>query len=143
MATFEIRTNSRISLEPISFTEDQMREFGDTAIGSMQERMAGSVNVFDAPAKPLTKRYAAYKKKIGANPVRNLRLSGHTLASLKVRQATAHSVTVGFESSEAYRRALFSQNIDPLFGLSPSNESKVLEKVRAEFTRAIERMKKK
>jgi hypothetical protein len=128
MPSFSIKIAQPALFEVPGFSTEQMRGFGVAIIDTMKERLATGVNVLDSPAKPLSKGYAKLKQRRGAAPIRNLRLSGRTIAAMSVLNASSNSVTVGFADAEAFKRALFSQDIDPMFGLSPKNVDTVTGK---------------
>jgi hypothetical protein len=126
--TFSVKFDA-FDLRPPGFTPDQMRAFGVGCINEMEGRLARGQNIYDQAAEPLTARYLKAKIKVGASPLRDLRLTGQTLESLAVIDADEKHVKVGFNNADAYKKALFSQNIEPMFGLSPNNEQAVVERV--------------
>ena len=120
--TIKVSTPSAESLR-IRYTPDDLMAITTTAERQLRERLARGENVNDRKAKDLTKRYAAYKQRRqrGAAPIRNLRLTGKTLANMKSSNFTETHGEIGFTDGEAIKRMLYNQNIDPGFGLSPND----------------------
>jgi hypothetical protein len=128
--------------DPPGFTVDQMRGLGVGIINEMEARMDRGDNIYDQQAKPLSARHAKAKIRIGANPIRDFRYTGLALGSLVVLDASAFLVKVGFNNSLAYQHALFAQNIDPEFGLSPKDQSEVLGRIQETYATNVKDMHK-
>lgn len=112
------------------FSAGQMREIGQYAIEVMKERDARGVNIFDQPMKPLGAKYADRKRREGKNPIRNVRFSGNLLGSIDVIEANDSSVKVSVKGATPYRKGIFNQNIDPWFGLSEHDATRILDKAQ-------------
>lgn len=94
-------------LNHLTFGQRRMRELGNVATVSVRARLAKGRNAYDAPAKPLSKKYARYKTKkryqgrsipskagVGRRAVRDLWLTGDMLRNWNVRTVSAsESVT--------------------------------------------------
>jgi hypothetical protein len=63
-----------------------------------------------------------------------LRFSGNLLGSTQVTQSDSDSVTVSVRGSTPYRKGILNQNIDPWFGISPDNETDILQDVQRVFS---------
>src|ERR1051325_7615958 len=125
MASFKIADSGDADIHVTNLEASQMHQVGEAMIQTMKARMLQGHNLQDSPSKPLSKRHAKIKAKIGADPIRNMRLAGHTLADMAVLKQAENSVTVGFQSHDAMLRALFNQSRDPMFGLSPHDQGLV------------------
>lgn len=138
MPRFEIKVASRPDIKVPGFSTDQMQEIGQYAVDVMKERVAQGVDVLGEPAKPLQPKYAERKRKAGKQPIRDIRLTGNTLGSMQVDPGvTASHVNVKIRGATPYRKAIFNQNIDPWFGLSDTDDDRVLEKAQALFAQNI------
>jgi hypothetical protein len=106
-------------------TVPQISQVGDYADDLMDRRVdtGTPMNIFGQPRPPLAEKYAERKRRSGRRPVRDMRKTGATLAAKNVLQAEADAsgvtATVGIRGSKEYLKALFAQNVDPWFGLTP------------------------
>jgi len=138
MPRFEIKVKRRPIIGSPTFSGEQMQEIGAFAVEVMKERTARATDVFDQPAKPLQDKYAKRKIKKGLAPVRDIHLTGKTLAAVQILEVDETHVRVGIKGSDEFRKALFNQNIDPWFGLSDHDDERVLrEKVAPLFSQNI------
>lgn len=132
MPKIQIRPASSLTIKIPKFSEPQMRQIGDYADDLMDRRLdaAVPVNIFGQPRPPLSKRYAARKTRMGRRPVRDVQMTGATLAAKNVlgtfENETEVGALVGIKGSFEYRKALFSQNVDPWFGLTDDETKKVV-----------------
>jgi hypothetical protein len=123
-------------LEPVKFSRDQMARIGAVQVQAQRERIEGGQNVYDMPARPLNPAYAKQKRQAGAQPIRNMRLTGATLDAMKV-ESEDNQATVEFASDTAERRAYLSNSIDPMFGISPTDAVKTGAAAGLEFPAAV------
>lgn len=135
MPQYTINVPKRPDIRVPGFTGEQMQAIGEHAIQVIEERVATGTDVFDKPAKPLQPKYAKRKIAKGLPAVRDIRFTGNTLGSVQVIESDASHVKVGIRGATPFRKALFNQNIDPWFGLSQTDDTRVLdEAVRPLFS---------
>lgn len=121
------------------FSSEQMQAIGQVGADSIIDRIRSGKNANDAPSKPLSMKYRekkypngrirfgadqgyrAYKVKRGLPPVRDWKLTGWTLGSLKVKSASENRVVVGFINSRADTVAHINNQRERAFGLSPND----------------------
>jgi len=126
---------------------ERMANIGQTVIDTVvKPRIAQAVNVSDQPAKPLKpgrvvngrqlKGYPEYKIARGRAPIRDLFWRGMTMRSMRVVDATANKVRIGFDNPQASRIAAINQRREPMFWFSPADQLKIGEIVRAELSQA-------
>lgn len=136
MAVIAYRTAQMPVWKPRGFSQQDIRLFGDTAVGLMVNRIQRGVNVFDLPAKPLSKAYAKQKTRRGRPAVRDWTLSGDTLAAMGVVELKDGSVALGIDwrsNPQAFKIALFNQTIERMAGLSPSDKQKLWDLIESTY----------
>lgn len=149
MPTFSITVTQMPDFPDVSFSETQMRALAANAEAQMRARMLRGVNVFDAPAKPLSERYAKQKQRRGRAPIRDWTFTGETMRNMKVLETSSKAAEVGFDWRAAvsgskgrpgpFQKALFQQNREPLFGLSLQDERAVGVSAEAMFAQNVQR----
>ena len=122
--------------------EGDMRELGETVLESNMERAVRGVNAMDAAAKPLTPGHIRRKKRKGRPPIRDLRFEGDMWQDAAVLEASDELATIAFSSGFQQLKANVNQQIDPFFGVSPTDDERGSEKAQqlvdekvAEFNR--------
>ena len=139
MPAFSINVKQRVVLVSPVFSQSQMRGIGQAAIRTEKARLASGVNVNDAPAKPLSRNYARRKRRIRGSAIRDLNLTGSTIAALGIVESSPLSVVIGFTTPEAARRAALDENVDQMVGLSPHDQVVVNTITREVFAGNVKR----
>ena len=125
--------SARFVYRPLS--EGQMTAIGNLVIADVQARIRKGRNVDDSPAKPLkaspTGKWDYPKKKaaLGLQGIRDLVFRGLTMRSIRVINAKANEVRIGFDNPQAARIAAFNQRREPAFWFSPENKRTIQELV--------------
>jgi hypothetical protein len=55
-----------------------------------------------------------------------LRYTGDMLAAMQILESSDTHVKIGLKGTKSYRKGLFNQNIDPWFGVSTTDDTKIL-----------------
>jgi hypothetical protein len=126
MPRFEIKVTHEPNVQVPGFTREQMEQIGQFAASVMKERVAEQVDVLDRPAPPLRPKYRRQKERKGLPPVRDLRYTGDMLAAMQILESSDAHVKIGLKGTKSYRKGLFNQNIDPWFGVSTTDDAKIL-----------------
>jgi hypothetical protein len=126
MPRFEIKVTHEPNVQVPGFTREQMEQIGQFAASVMKERVAEQVDVLDRPAPPLRPKYRRQKERKGLPPVRDLRYTGDMLAAMQILESSDAHVKIGLKGTKSYRKGLFNQNIDPWFGVSTTDDTKIL-----------------
>jgi len=95
-----------------------MRAIGQAVLDAEVARIKAGRNVRGMPAHSLTMIYAHRKLKRGAEAIRNLMLSGRTLAALKVKTATRSKVVIGTDNPVVRLILLATNRVEKMWGLS-------------------------
>ena len=112
-------SKARFSYSP--FSGQQMAEFGEELLGSVNARLDRGLNANDQPAAPLKPRYAKFKQRRYPPAIRNLRATGRTRRSAKVLSANQNKAVIGFTDPEAEKRAAFANRRERMWGASPND----------------------
>jgi hypothetical protein len=130
--------SARFVYRPLSIA--QMTNVGNRVIAEVVKRRIGrAVNVDDVPAKALSargrrgQRYFYIKKAKGLPPIRDMVLTGDTMRALRVVDARANQVKIGFDNPRAAHIAAMNQNRDPMFWFSAADHPLIGAIVREEI----------
>lgn len=150
--TFETKlVRGRVVWSP--FTSEETANIAQVTLNHITARIQAVQTVEDSPAKPLNPKYAAEKAKgrrvsfggpqiYKGLPVRDWKLRGRTLQSLKVKRASEDMATMGPISQEAYMIIKARNKLDHLWGTSPSDieamQNAILEALRTHVHLKIE-----
>lgn len=85
MPSIRIYQKKQIRLDRLNFRQTQMFKIGNVGVAAVKNRLAAAEGPTDGSAKPLTKRYAIWKTKLGKGNRRNLMLSGDMQRNFQVR----------------------------------------------------------
>jgi hypothetical protein len=132
--------SKRFVFRPLS--TEQWNTIGKRVIAeAVRPRIANAINVDDAPAKPLKpgrngkRGYPDYKAAHGRQPIRDLFNRGLTMRSLRVIQARANQVRIGFDNPQAAKIAAINQIREPMFWFSPADTTKIIKIMGEEIAR--------
>jgi hypothetical protein len=113
MPSIRIYQKKQIRLDRLNFRQSQMFKIGNVGVAAVKNRLAAAEGPTDGSAKPLAKRYAIWKTKLGKGNRRNLMLSGDMQRNFQVR-------TVSENKAKA-------SNIEPWIVFSARNRTAVLD----------------
>ena len=85
MASVRIYQKKQIRLDRLNFRQTQMFKIGNVGVAAVKNRLSAAQGPTDGSAKPLTKRYAIRKTKLGKGNRRNLSFTGDMLRNFLVR----------------------------------------------------------
>ena len=140
MASVRIYQKKQIRLDRLSFSQNQMFKIGSVGVAAVKNRLAAAQGPGDSPAKPLTKRYAIKKTKLGKGNRRNLTFSGDMIRNLMVRTVSEKAAKAGLSTRKDRIKAWANQKIEPWLVFSPRNKAAVVEAARQVFAEAKKRM---
>lgn len=111
------------------FAAQLMLDLGAMLAANIKARIQGAVTVYDIAAKPLKEAYAKYKQRRAGSNLRDWTYTGRTLRGLRVLSAQPGRAVIGFSDPVAAQRAQIQQKLDPLFGVAPSNQAFIAQKI--------------
>lgn len=130
MPTVRVYVRKQLRLDRLNFKQRQMYELGGVGVAAIKQRLAAARGPTDAPAKPLTKRYAIYKTRLGKGNRRNLRLTGDLLDNFQVRTVSENRAKATVSTRKNRIKAWVNQKREPWMVFSPSNKLTVIEAAR-------------
>jgi len=130
MASVRIWQKKQIRLDRLNFKQHQMFKVGNVGVAAVKNRVGAALGPSDAPAKPLTKRYAIRKTRLGKGNRRNLTLTGNMLRNFMVRTVSENRARAGLSTRKDRIKAWVNQKIEPWVVFSPKNKAAVLEAAR-------------
>ena len=130
MATIRIWQKKQIRLDRLNFKQHQMFKIGNVGVAAVKNRVGAALGPSDALAKPLTKRYAIRKTRLGKGNRRNLTLTGDMLRNFMVRTVSENRARAGLSTRKDRIKAWVNQKIEPWVVFSPKNKAAVLEAAR-------------
>jgi hypothetical protein len=130
MASVRIWEKKQIRLDRLNFKQREMFKLGTVGVAAVKNRVQAALGPSDAPAKPLTKRYAIWKTKRGKGNRRNLTFTGDLLRNFQVRTVSQRQAKAGLSTRKDRIKAWVNQKIEPWIVFSPKNKAAVVEATR-------------
>jgi hypothetical protein len=132
-----IRETHRANVPVVTLTEHDLESLAHEALGLESARLGHAINVFDQPARPLSRIYKKAKVKAGGQPIRDLHLTGAMLGSRGIVAEQEKSVNVGFTDSLEFAKAAHNETFEHMLGVSPGDELQVDDLARDLLERNI------
>jgi len=130
MASVRIWEKKQIRLDRLNFKQREMFKIGNVGVAAVKNRVQAALGPSDAPAKPLTKRYAIWKTKRGKGNRRNLAFTGDLLRNFQVRTVSERQAKAGLSTRKDRIKAWANQKLEPWVVFSPKNRAAVVEATR-------------
>src|SRR5689334_8485767 len=121
MPSVRVYQKKQIRLDRLNFRQAQMFKIGNVGVASVKNRLAVAQGPDDGSAKPLTKRYAIWKTKLGKGNRRNLMLSGDMLRNFMVRTVSENKAKASNSTRKDRVKAWITNKIEPWAVFSPKN----------------------
>lgn len=166
MARFvSIYVKKKLELGRLSFSQQNMAAIGMVGLRERKASIAAGHGPNDGPAKPLSQKWAAIKRRSRLKPIRDLRGTGYTfgtgLTRSKKRPKTGkrfighmidnlgksfgvkeNAVRIGFSAFAARIKAQSNQKIEPFLVWSPANIRVMMREAGQAFTKIIKKLPK-
>jgi hypothetical protein len=127
MASVRIYQKKQIRLDRLNFRQAQMFKIGNVGVAAVKNRLAAAQGPTDASAKPLTKRYAIRKTKLGKGNRRDLSFTGDMLRNFLVRTVSENKAKASNSTRKDRLKAWINNKIEPWILFSPRNRTAVLD----------------
>ncbi len=127
MAFVRIYQKKQIRLDRLNFRQEQMFKIGSVGVAAVKNRLAAAQGPADSSAKPLTKRYAIRKTKMGKGNRRNLMLTGGMLQNFQVRTVSENKAKASNSTRKDRIKAWITNKIEPWIVFSPKNKAAVVD----------------
>ncbi|MCC6389141.1 MAG: hypothetical protein IT167_00965 [Bryobacterales bacterium] len=130
MPSVRIYQKKQIRLDLLNFRQNAMFKIGNVGVAAVKNRVTAALGPNDSPAKPLTKRYAIRKTKVGKGNRRNLTFTGDLLRNFMVRTVSENKARSSLSTRKDRIKAWVNQKIEPWAVFSPKNRDAVLVAAR-------------
>jgi hypothetical protein len=140
MASIRIYQKKQIRLDRLNFRQEQMYKIGSVGVAAVKNRLSAAQGPTDTSAKPLTKRYAIRKTKMGKGNRRNLTLSGGMLQNLLVRTVSENKAKASNSTRKDRIKAWITNKIEPWIVFSPKNKAAVVDATNRVLREAAPRL---
>jgi hypothetical protein len=130
MASIRIYQKKQIRLDRLNFPQAQMFKIGNVGVAAVKNRLAAAQGPTDSSAKPLTKRYAIHKTKLGKGNRRNLSFSGDMLRNLQVRTVSENKAKASNSTRKDRLKAWINNKIEPWIVFSARNKAAVVDAMK-------------
>ena len=127
MPSVRIWQKKRLVLDHLSFPQKSMVKIGTVGVAAVKNRVQAALGPADSPAKPLTKRYAIRKTKLGKGNRRNLTFTGDMLRNFQVRTVSENRARAGLSTRKDRIKAWANQKREQWLVFSPKDRQAVLE----------------
>jgi len=125
MASVRIYQKKQIRLDRLNVRQTQMFKIANVGVAAVKNRLAAAQGPEDGAAKPLTKRYAIWKTKLGKGNRRNLMLTGDMLRNFQVRTVSENKAKASNSTRKDRVKAWITNKIEPWVVFSPKNRETV------------------
>lgn len=140
MGSVRIYQKKEIRLDRLNLKQHQMFKLGNVGAAAVKNRLGAALGPDDGPAKPLTKRYAIRKTKLGRGNRRNLTLTGDMLRNFQVRTVSENKAKASNSTRKDRIKAWVNQKIEPWIVFSPKNRTAVLDAAKRVMNEMIPRL---
>jgi len=130
MPSVRVYQKKQLRLDRLNFRQHQMFKIGNVGVAAVKNRVGAALGPNDSPAKPLTKRYAIRKTRLGKGNRRNLTFTGDMLRNFQVRTVSENRAKASLSTRKDRIKAWVNQKIEPWVVFSPKNRAAVLEAAR-------------
>jgi hypothetical protein len=130
MPSVRIWQKKRLVIDHLNFRQHQMFKIGNVGLAVVKNRVTAALGPNDAPAKPLTRRYAIRKTRLGLGNRRNLTFTGDMLRNLSLRTVSEKSAKAGLTSRKDRIKAWANQKREQWLVFSPKNKAAVVDAAR-------------
>jgi hypothetical protein len=130
MASVRVFYKKQIRIDQMNFRQQAMLKIGTVGVAAVKNRVAAAQDPNDRSSKPLNKRYAIQKTKLGKGNRRNLMLTGDMLRNFQVRTVTDNKAKANNSTRKDRLKAWVNQQIEPWVLFSPKNKVAVAEAAR-------------
>ena len=130
MASVRVFYKKQVRIDQMNFRQQAMFKIGTVGAAAVKNRLAAAQGPTDSPAKPLTRRYAIQKTKLGTGNRRNLMVTGDMLRNFQVRTVSDNRAKANNSTRKDRLKAWLNQKIEPWVVFSPRNQAAVAESAR-------------
>jgi hypothetical protein len=120
----------QVRIDHLTIPQRSMLDIGTVGLAGVKNRVTSSLGPDDAAAKPLNKKYAIQKTKLGLGNRRNLSFTGSMLRNLSIRTVSDNKAVAGLTGRKQRIAARANQAKQAWLVFSPRNRAAVVEATR-------------
>jgi len=136
---FKMAVDKTGQVQPANLTSAQLKAIGQVMVRAQKERWSRGVNADDQTARPLHRITAKGKVTYGANPIRDMVMTGLTKENFTLRKWTATDIRAENTSREARRHARQAQRFEQMIGISPNDRDQIFGAVYRAYSAYLKR----
>jgi hypothetical protein len=125
MASARVFFKKQVRIDHLTYKQQAMFKIGNVGVASVKARVGAALGPTDTPAKPLTKRWAITKTRLGKGNRRNLTFTGDMLRNFLVRTVSDNKAKASNSTRKDRIKAWINQQIEPWVVFSPKNTKAV------------------
>ena len=130
MPSIRVYQKKQIRLDLLNIRQNAMFKIGNVGVAAVKNRVTAAQGPADSAAKPLTKRYAIQKTRLGRGNRRDLTFTGDLLRNFQVRTVSENRARASLSTRKDRIKAWANQKIEPWIVFSAKNKAAVLEATR-------------
>ena len=130
MPSIRIYQKKQIRLDLLNIRQNAMFKIGNVGVAAVKNRVTAGRGPADSAAKPLKKRYAIQKTRLGRGNRRDLTFTGDLLRNFQVRTVSENRARASLSTRKDRIKAWINQKIEPWAVFSARNEAAVAEAAR-------------
>ena len=127
MASVRVFYKKQVRIDQMNFRQQSMFKIGTVGVAAVKNRVAAAEGPTDSSAKPLSKRYAIQKTKLGRGNRRNLMMTGDMLRNFMVRTVSENKAKASNSTRKDRLKAWINNKIEPWVVFSPKNRTAVVD----------------
>lgn len=118
-----------------NLSDPQMKAVGDQMVQAQKDRWAKAINADGQPAKKLSVKYYFIKRKYkgGGSPVRDMNMTGRTIANFTLRKATNGVIRAENTSRNERAKALRAQSYEQMIGFAVTDSQAVFTEAEKQY----------
>jgi len=134
-----VRVTKSGKVKKATLDQGPLTAIGEKMVAAQKLRWSKGIDANDQGAKPLSKRYLFIKQKIRGvhRPIRDMHLSGETLANFGLRKAINGVIRAENSTRKTRARAQGAQAFAQMIGLSGTDQIVVFNEAQRQYGEAL------
>jgi hypothetical protein len=123
-ASLNVKVKRTGRVKPANLADPQLKAVGEEMVAAQKLRWGKAINAEGNAAKKLSVKYFFIKRKLRGvgRPVRDMNLSGQTIANFSLRKAAVGQIRAENSTRITRKRAMGAQNVDPMIGFAGTDQ---------------------
>ena len=135
----KVKQTGRVRVPNLS--DPQLKAIGDAMVAAQKARWAKAIDADGQPAKKLSVKYFFEKRKYkgGGTPVRDMNMTGATVANFSLRRAAQNQIRAENTTRAARAHALRAQSYEEMIGFAVSDARVVITESQNQYGEYVKR----